>query len=334
MHTVFAARRSALAGAVAVVAAAGTAGAAQAAVVHGTVVHRNGRAHSFVVADHAGHLFAIHAARTPRLASGVTVSVRRLRNGTFAARRIQVLARPAGAGVHLRGVVSFVDRRHGTFTLSARGVSMLVRAGGGARAARMADALPAVGAIVTATGTVDDQGDLNEQTVQTDGTDTGSIDLEGAVLAVDATAGTITVSSTDDEQTSGLIVVSVPSTLDISLFTVGQEVELQVTAQPDGSYVLAGSSSDEGAQGADDQGDQQGDQGDGQGDGGSGATGSDSGSTGSSSSDSGSTGPSSSDSGSTGPSSSDGGSTGPSSSDGGSTGPSSSDGGSTGPTGH
>jgi hypothetical protein len=279
MHIISATRRAALAGAVTVVAMAAAAGAAQAAVVHGTVVHRNARAHSFVVADRAGHLFAIHAAHSPRPATDVTVSLRRLRNGTYAARRTHVLAYHRGARVRLRGTVSFVDRRHGTFTLSARGVSMLVRTGR-VRAARMADAPPAIGTIVTATGTVDDHGDLNDQTVQTDGTDTGSIDLEGTILAVDTTAGTITVSSTDDDQTAGSVLVSVPSTLNISMFTVGQEVGLQVTPQSDGSYVLAGSSSDQGAHGANNQGDQQGNQGDGQGDGGSGSTGSDSGSTG------------------------------------------------------
>jgi hypothetical protein len=289
MHIISATRRAALAGAVTTAAVAAGAGAAQAAVVHGTVVHRNGRARSYVVADHAGRLFAIHAAHSPRPGTVVTVSARGLRNGTYAARRTDLLAYHRGARLRVRGVVSFVDPRHGTFTLSAPGVSMLVRTGGGVGAARMAEALPAVGTIVTATGMVDDQGDFNDQTVQTDGTATGSFDLEGAVLAVDAAAGTITVSSTDDGQTSGSIVVSVPSTLDISLFTVGQEVELQVIPQPDGSAVLAGSSSDQGAQGANDQGDQQGDQGDqdNQGDGGSGSTGSDGGSTGS---DGGSTG--------------------------------------------
>jgi hypothetical protein len=289
-HIISTTRRAALAGAMTVVAAAAGAGAAQAAVVHGTVVHRNARAHSFVVADHAGHLFAIHAARSPRPGTVVTVSARGLRNGTYAARRTQVLAYHRGARLRLRGTVSYVDRQHRTFTLSDRGVSMLVRAGG-RRADRIDSALPAIGTIVTATGTVDDQADLNDQTVQTDGTDPGSIDLEGTILAVDTTAGTITVSSTDNEQTRGSVLVSVPSTLGISMFTVGQEVELRVTPQSDGSYLLAGSCSDQGAQGANNQGDQQGNQGDGQGDSGStGSTSSDSGAAGSTPSDNGSTG--------------------------------------------
>ncbi len=108
------------------------------------------------------------------------------------------------------------------------------------------------------------------------------------MLAVDTSARTITVSSTDDDQTAASVVVSVPSTLDISLFSVNQEVELQVIPQSDGTYMLAGSASDQGIQGADNQGDQQGDQGDDSGSTGStGSTGSDTGSTGS---DTGSTG--------------------------------------------
>jgi hypothetical protein len=265
MQLIATARRTVLAGAAAVVVTAGSAAAAQAATVHGTVVHHNARAHSFVVADRAGHLYAIHAAHSPAIGSTVAVSTRRLRNGTYAARWTHTLGRHTGR-VTLRGVVSYVNRRAGTFTLSARGVSMLVRTRHARRAlARIADAgytIPSVGTVVTATGNVDDQGDLNDDTVTDDGQDQGGFDLEGAIMAVDTTARTITVSSTDDDTTVPSVVVSVPTTLDISMFSVGQEVELTVTKQADGTYVLSGSSDDQGEQGADDQGDQQGDQGD------------------------------------------------------------------------
>jgi hypothetical protein len=299
MQIIHAARRIAFVGTVAAMAATASAAAAEAAVIHGTVVHRNSHAHSFAVADRAGRLYAIHAAHSPRPGTVVSVAVRRLRNGTYAARWTHVGAYRPGVRVRLRGTVSYLDLRHGTFTLSARGISMLVRAGRAHRA-RLADALERVGTIVTATGTVDDQGDLNEDAVQSDGTDTGAIDLEGTILAIDTTAGTITLSSTDDDETSGSIVVDVPSTLDISMFTVGEEVELTVTQQPDGTYLLAGAASDEGAQGANDQADQQGDQDPGdQGD--AGSSGSDTGSSGSDAASSGSdAGSSGSDAGSSG----------------------------------
>jgi hypothetical protein len=279
MHILSAARRVLFVGVVTAVAAVGAAGAAQAAVVHGTVVHRNARAGSFVVADRAGHLYAIHAARSPRVGSTVAVSTRRLHNGTYAARWTRTLGYHRNARVRLHGIVSYVDRRHGTFTLSAPGVSMLVRTRSG-HSARIADAPPPVGTIVTATGNVDDQGELNDDTVQTDGQDNGGFDLEGTILAVDTTGRKITVSSTDDDQTANSIVVSVPSTLDISMFSVGEEVELTVTQQPDGTFILTGSASDQGQQGADDQGEQQGDQGDDGGDLASTSSGSDSSGTG------------------------------------------------------
>jgi hypothetical protein len=331
MSTYSAMRRAALAGVVTAVAtalASAAAGAAPAPIVHGTVVHRNARAHSFVVADRAGHLFAIHAAHSPRLAAVVAVSVRELRNGTYAAARTDVLAYHPGARVRLRGIVTYVNRQQASFTLSARGVSMLVRTSQG-HAARMADALPPVGTVVTATGTVDGQGELNDQTVQTDGTDASSIDLEGSILAIDTTARTMTVSSTDNQQTGGSVIVSVPLSFDMSLFAVGQEVELHVSLQSNGSYMLVGASSDQGTQGANNQGDQQGNQGDEQGNQGDGGSGSDGASTGT---DGGSTGATGADGGSTGSTGSDGGSTGatgPTSS----TGPTGSDGGSTGSTG-
>jgi len=156
-----------------------------------------------------------------------------------------------------------VNRRRGIFTLSARGVSMLVRTRRGR--ARMADALPSVGTEVTATGTVDDQGELEDQSLQSDGSDTNGIDLEGTILAVNATARTLTVSADDDQQSGASVIVTVPAALDISKFVVGQEVELQVLPQPGGGYLLQGSASDEGVQGADDQAEEQGNQGDDQG---------------------------------------------------------------------
>jgi hypothetical protein len=234
------------------------AGLAQASVLKGTVVHHNARARSFVIADAAGHLFAVHAARQPRLGTRLSVSVRRLPNGTYALRRAHISARGLARSVRCRGVVSWVDPRRGVFALSAPGVSMLVRES--RRGARAADAMPSVGEIVTATGTLSPRGDLAVSTLQSDGSETSGIDLEAVVLAVDQTAGTITVSADDQEDGSGSLVVTVPSSLSISLFAVGEEVELNVAVQPDGSYLLLGSASDEGVQGADDQGEDQGDQ--------------------------------------------------------------------------
>lgn len=238
------------------------AGGVHNAVVRGTVVHENAHAQSFVVANSRGRLFAIHARRRPPLAGTVTVTIRRLRNGTYLARSLRVDARHRSARVRMRGVVTFVNRRAHSFVLSARGVSMLVQTG--ARAARIAsaaDAAPNVGSVVTVSASVDDQGEVASNSITLDA-QTATVNLEGTVLGIDTTAQTLTISATDNSTATGTITLAVPSTINLALFTVGQEVELTATTGPGGSYTLAGSSSDQGQQGAEDQAYQQGVQGD------------------------------------------------------------------------
>jgi hypothetical protein len=235
----------------------GLASTAGAKTFKGAVVHHNQRAHSFVVADWAGHLYAVHAAHAPRLGSEVVVSARRLRDGTYQLQRSHRAGR-AGRKLRVRGVVSYVDRRTGAFTLSAPGVSMLV-VHSHRLAAGTADATPPVGSVVVVTGTVNDQGELEDQSVQSEGTQTNGIDLEGTVLSVDPTAGTITVSADDSEQSGGSVLVTVPSPLSVSQFTPGEEVELLVQPTGTGTATLLGSADDQNAQSANNSQDQQGD---------------------------------------------------------------------------
>jgi hypothetical protein len=219
------------------------AGSAAAATLRGVVVHRNQRAHSFVIALRGGRLAAAHAGASPSIGRTARVSVRRLRNGTYAALHIAVGHRARRA--RIRGVVTFVDRRHGLFTVSADGASMLVLRPHDAAAAQ---ALPAVSDDVTVEVEIDDQGDLLDESLQLTGSQTSNIDLEGTILAIDATARTLTISADDDEQSGRSLTVDVPSTIDISMFSVGQEVELTVTKQPDGTFLLQGGSGDDNAQ--------------------------------------------------------------------------------------
>jgi len=148
-------RRAALTAALTALCAGAAAGTAQAQTVHGTVVHRISRAQSFVVADSGGRLFAVHGRRMPRVGSRVVVSLRRLRNGTFAANAVHVVGRTHSG--KLRGTITYRNRRNGSLTLSARGVSMLIHATRGR--VHAAEALPPVGTNVTTTTTIDDQGD-------------------------------------------------------------------------------------------------------------------------------------------------------------------------------
>ncbi|MEA2217552.1 MAG: hypothetical protein QOJ35_178 [Solirubrobacteraceae bacterium] len=230
------------------------AGPASASTIKGTVVHRSAHARSFVVASAKGHLTAVHARRSPAIGRIVRVTARRLRNGTFAAVRVRAQGRRTRARIH--GTVSFVDRRHGAFVVSARGASIRVRTRRTVSAAR--DSLPAVGTVVDVDTTLDDQGDLEADDVNEVGEDHNGIDLEGVVLAVDAANRTITVSADDDNESGQSVVVHVPATIDIATFATGQQVELTVTATADG-FVLQGSSHDGDANEADDPSNEQGD---------------------------------------------------------------------------
>lgn len=206
----------------------------------------------------------------------VTVRARELRNGTFAARHITA-GRQVRHSVLIHGVVTFVNRRRGEFTVSAGGASLLVHrrhAAGRAADASSGSSIPSVGDEVTVTTQLDDQGDLEDQGVQQTGTDTQNIDIEGTILSIDntpgttvdgtATSGTLTISADGEDDTTQSITVAVPSTMDISMFQVGQEVELTVSTLSDGSFLLQGSSEDGNSSQADNPGDQQGCQGDGE----------------------------------------------------------------------
>jgi uncharacterized membrane protein YgcG len=224
---------------------------ASAQSLHGTVVHRVTRAHSFVIAAGNGKLIAIHSARRPRIGSVVTVTARRLSNGTYSAKRV----RQSGSRRHarLRGTITHVNRQGGTFVLSARGTSLLVH-NRRARGARAAAAGPSVGDTAVVTATLTDQGEVEADDVQTTGQDQ-TFDVEGIVQSVDSAKRTMTVSADDEDRSGGSLVINLPAGIDPSQFLVGSEVELAVSRAADGTLTLATGSSDD--EGGDDQGDGQ-----------------------------------------------------------------------------
>lgn len=240
--------------------------AASAATIRGEVVHVNKSAHSFTVADRHGHLSAIHANRTPAAGRIVTVSARWLRNGTFAASRIHSGRR--SKHVHIRGLVTYVDPSRRLYVVSARGVSLVVHARHTtARTGKMvssamlpSDTLPVLGTEVTVNGSLDNQGDIQGDSVNNDGQNTNTADLEGQILSIDPTARTLTISASDDNEITGAtILIHIPDTLDITSYHVGDVIQLVATLETDGSYTAVGTSEDNGIQEADGQNNQQGD---------------------------------------------------------------------------
>jgi hypothetical protein len=248
--------------AVAVIAtvAAGLAPAAgaSAAPLRGVVVHDNARAHSFVLAGPWGRLSAVHARHLPAVGRTVTVAARRLHNGTWAAQRVRVGR--ASAHVRLRGTVTYVNLRRGTFVVSSRGASLLVHA----RASRRHDVrFPSdsgvrEGEVVTVDGDVTGAS-VDASSVKPAENQSSGISLEGTVQAIDPVARTLAVSADDDDQSGAVVSVQVPSSFDLGAYTVGEAVELTVSLNPDGTYTLEQSSDDSSAGAADNLDDIQGD---------------------------------------------------------------------------
>jgi hypothetical protein len=226
-----------------------------AAPLKGTVVHANKRAHSVVIADSRGRLDAVHVLRMIAPGQTVALSIRKLRDGTFAGSKVRT-----GRRVHrtrLRGRVTYVNQQMGVFVVSARGASLLVHKHRRAKLAALAasaasDGLPAVGTEVTVSGTIDHQGDLIAESVNNDGQHSNYADLEGVILSVDTAARTVTISADDNDELAGAsIVVHLPMTFNISSYQVGQVLEVVATLNPDGSYTAVETSDDDSAEQAD-----------------------------------------------------------------------------------
>jgi hypothetical protein len=252
------------AAALALAAALGITGQASASTVKGTVVHANKHAHVLVLASRSGKLTVISSRRSARAGSVVSVSVRKLRNGSLRARKLRVHGHHRRA--RIRGIVTWANGHN--FTVASHGASLLVHKSGSD------DGAP-VGMPVRSNVTIDDQGDLDDDGTQQVGSPPSQFKLEGVVLSADPSAETITISGDDDEgdddaaqmsdhggddqgddNNRPAIVVHVP---DASAFTVGDKVELIVTGPAsDGSFTLVSVDEDGGQNTGDDHGDDSG----------------------------------------------------------------------------
>jgi hypothetical protein len=221
------------------------AGPASAATIRGTVIHKNRSAHKFVVATSSGRLVVVNSRRGARVGRVVRISAAKLRSGSYSARSI----RSVGSRRHarLRGTVTYASRSKRAFTVSTRGASVLVHQkrlrGRSARAA--SDTMPSRGDQVAVDTTIDQNDDLEADDVKSEGQDQDGMDLEGKVLSVDQAKRQISVAADDDDQSGDAVVVTVPDSFDISQFQVGNEVELKVAKQPDGSFLLTKAESDD-----------------------------------------------------------------------------------------
>ncbi len=119
------------------------------------------------MAGRSGRLFAVHSRKQPRLGRRVAIKARRLSDGVYRARHLRVTGHSART-VRVRGVVSWVNRQSGEFTVSSPGASVLVVSikRSAVRMVTAASVSPAVGAKVVVRGRVDSHGDLRGQNVR------------------------------------------------------------------------------------------------------------------------------------------------------------------------
>lgn len=221
----------------------------------GIVLKVESGAHLIAVADNS-HVRLVHTTHRG-LVVGERLSMRSrlLRNGTFAASQLRVTGR--AHSVKFRGLVlarSKADR----VTLSAGGAIVTVKS----------NDQPKPGSEVEVDADVNDNGDLEDAQTQTVQQSAPGGSIEGNVVAL--VPGSITVASDDQ-----LLVLAVPSTIDLSKLAVGDEVLANFAQQSDGSLVLTSISSDDSVTAAEqgDQGEDNDGQGDGSGDGGGGGGG-------------------------------------------------------------
>jgi hypothetical protein len=210
---------------------------ASASTLRGTVVHRVSHAHSFVIATRSGTLRAVHSHRHPALGRDVSVRARRLSDGTYSARSVAT-RRHTRRHAKLRGVVTHVDRAHEAFVLSGQGTSIVVHD------AQAPTTMPAVGQNATVDVTLTNDDELEADDVQTDG-QAATFELEGIVKAVDQAAQTVTVTADDDDQLGGDLVVTFPAGSDLSGLVAGQEIELRVTKNADGTFSAVSAAGDD-----------------------------------------------------------------------------------------
>jgi hypothetical protein len=110
-------------------------------VFTGTVVHLNPAASSYVITTGKGQMNAVHAKKLPKPGTKLEVPVRELVNGTYAEDG-EVKRSGSATSAKVQGIVTHADAATGSYTLSHKGISMLINAD---PAAQSPPAPPAVG---------------------------------------------------------------------------------------------------------------------------------------------------------------------------------------------
>jgi hypothetical protein len=232
------------------------------ATVAGTVVHISHEGHGYAVATKEGQLIALHAAHAPDLGDVLKTTVRPLENGTFQERTPKSKGHVDSAKFH--GTVTYADADSRVYTVSARGVSLLVRMAPtpAEPAADPATAPPseppAVGTLTTvdvafraadsATGA---PAHLEEVTREDGDPAAGEIDLEAVVREPGADPTQLVVSADDAGESPATLLLRVPPEVDVSGLPPGTVIAATVKREADGSLTLVTATDDSDRKAAD-----------------------------------------------------------------------------------
>ena len=203
---------------------------------HGTAFAIGARGTTFVVRarGHNTILEGISAGTAPYVGESVLTDVEIAPNGDLTEIDLHATSSATGPVVEIDGTLSAVDPTAHTMTITH---------GEDGNVTSYAIMVPAS---VDLSGLVVGQDMRVLGTPNPDGTYSlavapQTLHIEGTVSAVDTTAGTITVTTTDGGVTM-TFVVTIPSSMNISAFPLGTEVELDAVQNADGTYSPAQSS--------------------------------------------------------------------------------------------
>lgn len=198
------------------------------ALAGGVVLKVERSSHQVAVATTAHHVALVHTAASSRLRVGerVSYSARRLRNGTLAASALRVVGR--AHTVHFSGLL--LAKTKTRYVLSAGGAVISLNRSSTRTTASANDGGPTPGSTVTATATVGNDGELED-----DGVSTVSPTSPGGQIDGQLTIGSGTITISSDNMS---LVLKVPTGFDLSSFQNGQEVLAVFSQQSDGSLLL------------------------------------------------------------------------------------------------
>ena len=207
------------------------------------VVDWRASSNTATIASRSGTLQAVHTKSPAKVGAVVQKhKVRHLVNGTVAADLSQV-----GRTRHarIRGTVVAVVGK--TLAISAPGTTFMVKIGrSGKRSHEAASGAtqPVVGSTVMANVNITANGGL----VSTDVTQVAApnpqatVEIEGTISVVDVPGRKITVHTSDDGISADFVVSIGDPAIAMTSYTVGQEVEVRVVKNADGTFTLMASS--------------------------------------------------------------------------------------------